>query len=241
VLKRRKKKEADLPPIRQKQQSPKEKNCLLNKRRKPKQPEQEAPLESAPLILEMDDVESVKVNAPIICVSKGEELVRIQKASNDSDNSDVDVDNDDDDVKPLIIQHSVNNISAEVTELCEEKPIVCVHENDCSEVAEENSKVFEFPVPTSEIILTGEIGEQEKEVHFEFFSGRPTKTPSRYLKVIYMSDFFSIHIEMETNVKKEKNVQNTGQELTQKSSIQNKKAAFTKPKLLYQSFHLSVN
>jgi hypothetical protein len=186
VLKRRKKKEVDVLPIRQKQQFPKEKNCPPNKRRKPKQPEQEAPLEAAPLILETDIVESVKVNAPIIFVSKGEELVRIQKVSNESDNSDVDVDDDDEDIKPLVIQHSVNNISAEVTELCEEKPILCVPENDCGEVAEENSKVFEFPIPTSEIVLTGEIGEQEKEVHFEFFSGRPTKTPSRYLKVIHV-------------------------------------------------------
>lgn len=188
VLKRRKKKEADVPPTRQKQQTPKEKNFPPNKRRKAKQPEQEAPQES-PFILETD-IESVKVNAPIIYVSKGEELVRIQKVSNESDNSDVDVDDDDDEVKPLVIQHSVNIsevLTTEVAELCEEKPIVCVPENDCGEVVEENSKVFEFPIPTGEIVLTGEIGEQEKEVHFEFFSGRPTKTPSRYLKVINIS------------------------------------------------------
>jgi hypothetical protein len=189
VLKRRKKKEVEVPLARQKQQSPKEKNCPPSKRRKPKQPEPQAAQEpaAAPLVLDTD-YESVKVNAPIIFVSKGEELVRIQKVSNESDDSDVDVDDDDDDVKPLVTQHSVNisEVPSEVAELCEEKPIVCVPENDCSEVVEENSKVFEFPMPTCEIVLDGEIGEQEKEVHFEFFSGRPTKTPSRYLKVNFI-------------------------------------------------------
>lgn len=188
VLKRRKKKEADVPPARQKQQSPKERNFLPNKRRKPKLPETDAPVESAtPLILETD-IDNVKVNAPIIYVSKGEELVRIQKASNESDDSDVDVDDDVDEkpiarFSPSAVDVKFSEVPAEVTvEYSEEKP-VSVPEIDSSEVVEENSKVFEFPIPTSETVLTGEIRDQEKEVHFEFFSGRPTKTPSRYLKV----------------------------------------------------------
>lgn len=37
--------------------------------------------------------------------------------------------------------------------------------------------------PSCEVKLSNEITDLEKFIHFEFFEGRPTKTPERYLKV----------------------------------------------------------
>ncbi|KAK3091933.1 hypothetical protein FSP39_023819 [Pinctada imbricata] len=45
-------------------------------------------------------------------------------------------------------------------------------------------EIFEFPVPTKERFLQNkEITEEEKKIHTEFFDGRPSKTPERYLRI----------------------------------------------------------
>jgi protein MYSM1 len=47
-----------------------------------------------------------------------------------------------------------------------------------------NGEVVEFPVPTEERVLEPDvITEEERKVHLEFFDGRPSKTPDRYLKI----------------------------------------------------------
>lgn len=48
----------------------------------------------------------------------------------------------------------------------------------------ESRRIFYLAVPEKELLLEKElITEEEKEVHQEFFEGRPQKTPERYLKI----------------------------------------------------------
>lgn len=56
---------------------------------------------------------------------------------------------------------------------------------DMSTLPEDLAKeLLSLEKPTNEItIVQNSISELEKLVHSEFFEGRPTKTPSRYLKV----------------------------------------------------------
>lgn len=47
-----------------------------------------------------------------------------------------------------------------------------------------NGEVVEFPIPTEEKHFDPEeISDEERRVHLEFFDGRPSKTPDRYLKI----------------------------------------------------------
>jgi len=202
-LKKKKKKllmEVEDLPVRPKPQAPKLQIRQPIKRGRPKQPEgiskvepQPEPEEPPDLILH-EESSDMKATAPIIFVSEGEELVRIQKATDESEDSEIDIDDVGDLDKPSRVVESVVeetfcdpkyeiDVKSESEEIPEEKPLP-IFETEKPEVVGENDKVFEFSIPTQEVCLKPEeIGEQEKEVHFEFFTGRPTKTPSRYLKV----------------------------------------------------------
>ncbi|XP_063408266.1 histone H2A deubiquitinase MYSM1-like [Mytilus trossulus] len=47
-----------------------------------------------------------------------------------------------------------------------------------------NGEVMEFPVPTEEKLIEPDlISIEERKVHLEFFDGRPSKTPDRYVKI----------------------------------------------------------
>ncbi|XP_059475457.1 histone H2A deubiquitinase MYSM1-like isoform X2 [Neocloeon triangulifer] len=133
--------------------------------------------------------EENKHTGPVIFVSEGEELVRIQKASDDSDDSEIDIDDGDNtcDVKKLILKEE-SEPEAVVSNKVLQPEVDCkVEEVAFAELEEEKvgkEKIFTFPLPLQEVSLDPEIvTDQEKDVHFEFFTGRPTKTPSRYLKI----------------------------------------------------------
>jgi protein MYSM1 len=43
---------------------------------------------------------------------------------------------------------------------------------------------MDFPVPTQEAVVDqGIITEDERRIHADFFDGRPSKTPGRYLRI----------------------------------------------------------
>lgn len=47
-----------------------------------------------------------------------------------------------------------------------------------------NGEVMEFPVPTEEKLVEPDlISLEERKVHLEFFDGRLSKTPDRYVKI----------------------------------------------------------
>lgn len=56
---------------------------------------------------------------------------------------------------------------------------------DLNQVDEDvKEQLNSLDVPKEEVILElNFISKLEKVIHYEFFEGRPTKTPSRYLKV----------------------------------------------------------
>lgn len=122
-------------------------------------------------------------------ICEGEEIVKISKDYSDSD-VEIDVE-DSDDIKPEI--KITNSVNKELnTEVRGSENIV----NEPQKVAIDLS-VLEEPLvkeltnleyPDSEVIIKENfITELEKVIHSEFFEGRPTKTPLRYLKVIFLS------------------------------------------------------
>lgn len=51
-------------------------------------------------------------------------------------------------------------------------------------VVDEPQPVFTFPVPLEErIVDVATITDEEKTIHWDFFEGRPSKTPERYMKI----------------------------------------------------------
>ncbi|XP_019623578.1 PREDICTED: histone H2A deubiquitinase MYSM1-like [Branchiostoma belcheri] len=57
-------------------------------------------------------------------------------------------------------------------------------EDETSETGQAEEAFFTFKKPTEEVVLDRSVvTEEEKEVHKEFFDGRQTKTPERYLKI----------------------------------------------------------
>ncbi|EFA09787.2 Histone H2A deubiquitinase MYSM1-like Protein [Tribolium castaneum] len=120
-------------------------------------------------------------------ICEGEEIVKISKDDSDSD-VEIDVE-DSDEVKPEI---KVNKC---VTEL----PNTEIKENDICESYSKPQKITidlsvldeslvteltTLETPQSEVnFKENSITELEKVVHSEFFEGRPTKTPLRYLKI----------------------------------------------------------
>ncbi|KAI8509679.1 Myb-like, SWIRM and MPN domains 1 [Branchiostoma belcheri] len=57
-------------------------------------------------------------------------------------------------------------------------------EDETSDTGQAEEAFFTFKKPTEEVVLDRSVvTEEEKEVHKEFFDGRQTKTPERYLKI----------------------------------------------------------
>ena len=56
--------------------------------------------------------------------------------------------------------------------------------NKTKSAADEPQPVFTFPVPADErIVDVTTITDEEKTIHWDFFEGRPSKTPERYMKI----------------------------------------------------------
>ncbi|KAF5276270.1 hypothetical protein FQA39_LY06619 [Lamprigera yunnana] len=130
----------------------------------------------------------------------GEEVVKISKESSDED-IDLDVENDDFQqenfveakTKKNVTSLHENNVSSEVTE--SEIQRVSVRQEDKMEDSvqtfqsvdadnEVRKQLMNMDVPKGEVLLSKDIiTDLERSVHTEFFEGRPTKTPSRYLKI----------------------------------------------------------
>ncbi|KAF4521416.1 hypothetical protein B566_EDAN010573 [Ephemera danica] len=130
---------------------------------------------------------STKDSQPIRVVSQGEELIRIQKENEESEDSEIEID-DDSPIPPEDVLYKLDIKQEEVLENIKEEVMQeeeCVVEKQEHDVKPELcERVFELPVPRKEAKLEPDvITDQEKEIHHEFFLGRATKTPSRYLKV----------------------------------------------------------
>lgn len=152
----------------------------------------------------------VKDLLPIRAVSEGEELVRIQKVA-ESEDSDIEIDDPDSpinqmvqeriEIKQDIKEEIIDEIKEETEEELTENITInnetnldklnSVIDNYNSECKEQSERVFDLPTPKQEITLDPEsITEEEKEIHHEFFLGRATKTPNRYLKVNKINLYF---------------------------------------------------
>ncbi|XP_065343263.1 histone H2A deubiquitinase MYSM1-like isoform X2 [Cloeon dipterum] len=145
-----------------------------------------------------ESIDERKPTGPIIFVSEGEELIRIQKSTEDSEDSEIDI--DDDEGGDLMLP-KVTVTSDQVESAAQSVPIVqepeievkCESKSDLEDKVSydyeekppvETEKVFNFSIPTQELVMDLDvITDEEKAVHFEFFTGRPTKTPARYLKI----------------------------------------------------------
>lgn len=158
------------------------------------------------------DLNKIKHVAPVQYhpVSTGEEIVKIQKEECSESDAEIDVDVDVDELKPvkgtILIKDDSEKISAILKEETAvkqnyikdvkiEEAITLVtassnNEDEClkRQLESVDEPVFKFltscETPTSEYYLEDNIiTEAEKFIHSEFFKGRPTKTPSRYLKI----------------------------------------------------------
>ncbi|CAB3380042.1 Hypothetical predicted protein [Cloeon dipterum] len=143
-------------------------------------------------------IDEKKPTGPIIFVSEGEELIRIQKSTEDSEDSEIDIDDDEGGdlmlAKVTVTSDQVES-AAQIVPIVQEPEIEvkCESKSDLEDKISydyeekppvETEKVFNFSIPTQELVMDLDvITDEEKAVHFEFFTGRPTKTPARYLKI----------------------------------------------------------
>ncbi|XP_050304868.1 histone H2A deubiquitinase MYSM1-like isoform X2 [Anthonomus grandis grandis] len=124
----------------------------------------------------------------VLPVCEGEEIVKIEHAEDDSTDMSIDIEDIDytssDEPKATIKKPEVSEESHEVptnsSESTPEKELI-----NRSQVSEEVAKQLDsMEVPSEEVVVNElEISDLEKYVHSEFFEGRPTKTPERYLKI----------------------------------------------------------
>ncbi|KAF5305231.1 hypothetical protein FQR65_LT07770 [Abscondita terminalis] len=142
--------------------------------------------------LEQDNCVKSNDNSMSITNINGEEIIKISKETSD-DELDLDVENDDSQKENVKVE-----IKAEQDNKCIEDKETVKSENSFEEIekVEECSKkssdlpgevtkqLMSMEIPTSEVILAKDmITDLEKYIHSEFFEGRPTKTPNRYLKI----------------------------------------------------------
>lgn len=139
-------------------------------------------------------------------VSTGEEIVKIQKEECSESDAEIDVDELEPIKGTILMKENSEKISAILKEETVEQNYIkevkieevitldtaSNNEDEClkRQLESVDEHVFKFltscETPTSEYYLEDNIiTEAEKFIHSEFFKGRPTKTPSRYLKVVF--------------------------------------------------------
>ena len=139
------------------------------------------------------------------------EIIRLQKEGGVSDSksdSEVDIDGDDDNVVHVKMEKESHDEEPELQlppdeTILQEPPVVEplpelpeAHESQETEIksecesSETDTKgqlmqpVFTFAVPLEErMVDLGIITDEEKTIHWDFFEGRPSKTPERYIKI----------------------------------------------------------
>ncbi|GLV32847.1 uncharacterized protein CBL_00446 [Carabus blaptoides fortunei] len=162
--------------------------------------------------IDQNDISSkikLEPSPPVIMpVSSCEEVIKIKKENSESESDteiDIDIDEDDRDIPK--IQEEIPEIKEKVEEKKNSVNEEMIPQDTVIESTSTDNGFVENPrdvisrrfkntddallnvltsldVPTDECLLdTNTITDLEKCVHSEFFEGRPTKTPSRYLKI----------------------------------------------------------
>ncbi|XP_030761687.1 histone H2A deubiquitinase MYSM1-like [Sitophilus oryzae] len=122
-------------------------------------------------------------------VCDGEEIVKIEKVEDDS--SDISIDIEDTEETDNAGPNKISIIKPETNEVKENEEKISEHEKDTqntiniNEMDEEIAKqLTSLEHPTSEVLLDENVpSELEKVANYEFFEGRTSKTPERYLKI----------------------------------------------------------
>ncbi|XP_069126151.1 deubiquitinase MYSM1-like [Argopecten irradians] len=91
------------------------------------------------------------------------------------------------DVKPLDTLESTSVTSEVVSESSEDWSTESSNGDDkkiSNSIVLSNGVIVEFPIPTEEHVVDYKgITDEERKIHIEFFDGRPSKTPERYMKI----------------------------------------------------------
>nr|XP_022900726.1 histone H2A deubiquitinase MYSM1-like [Onthophagus taurus] len=146
----------------------------------------------------ISDIEIVTGNGLSVPVCNGEEVIKIKKEGNESDSDiEIDVEDSEEDEK----KEEIGQVKKKEKELSfpierqEPKKDVEFDANkeenikkripDLSTLNEDDvNTLMKMEFPSSEFLIDeSTITNLERFIHFEFFEGRSTKTPSRYLKI----------------------------------------------------------
>ncbi|XP_064476532.1 deubiquitinase MYSM1-like [Ornithodoros turicata] len=157
------------------------KSIVRSSKRSPRKPKE--PDENVIILKDAAAVEHLKNKFP------ASEIINIKKQADDDVESDEDVNIDSSDERENTDEDLVGQQSVKVEAMEIRRPEQVVADDaEKNVLIGDDSKTADFPVvfdiPVCEAELDADhIGEEEKMVHKEFFSGRFAKTPERYLKI----------------------------------------------------------